>query len=74
MWTRAGCILIEDGRAARVERHGCTSPGGGVDAPGSPEQEMLEELDRLPMDNVVPRGITRWVLRSAGQGAPGGRL
>lgn len=50
MRVRAGCILIEDGRLALMERHRAglhyfTFPGGGVDEGETHEQAAVREME-----------------------------
>jgi 8-oxo-dGTP pyrophosphatase MutT (NUDIX family) len=50
MRVRAGCILIEDGKLALIERHRAglhyfTFPGGGVDAGESYEEAAVREME-----------------------------
>ena len=62
MRTRAGVVLIEDGKVALIERHRAgldyfVFPGGGVDDGETPEQaavrEAMEELKRRKKDGEL---------------------
>lgn len=63
MRTRAGIILIEDGKVALIERHRggldyFVFPGGGVDEDETPEQAAIREaMEELGVEVVIRRKV-----------------
>lgn len=63
MRTRAGIILIEDGKVALIERHRgdldyFVFPGGGVDEGETPEQAAIREtMEELGLEVVIKRKL-----------------
>ncbi len=63
MRIRAGCILIEDGKLALIERHRggrhyFTFPGGGVDEGESHEEAVVREVkEELGLDVNIVRKV-----------------
>jgi 8-oxo-dGTP pyrophosphatase MutT (NUDIX family) len=63
MRTRAGIVLIEDGKVALIERHRAgldyfVFPGGGVDEGETPEQGAIREaLEELGVDVAIKQKV-----------------
>lgn len=63
MRTRAGIVLVEDGKVALIERHRAgldyyVFPGGGVDEGETPEQAAVREAkEELGVDVVVKKKV-----------------
>jgi 8-oxo-dGTP pyrophosphatase MutT (NUDIX family) len=63
MRTRAGIVLIEDGKVALIERfragrHYFSFPGGGVDEGETPEQAAIREaMEELGVEVVVKQKV-----------------
>jgi 8-oxo-dGTP pyrophosphatase MutT (NUDIX family) len=63
MRTRAGIVLIEDGKVALIERfragrHYFAFPGGGVDEGESPEQAAVREaMEELGIEVVIRQKV-----------------
>jgi 8-oxo-dGTP pyrophosphatase MutT (NUDIX family) len=63
MRTRAGIVLIEDGKVALIERHRAgldyfVFPGGGVDEGESPEQGAIREaLEELGVEVAIKQKV-----------------
>jgi len=64
MRTRAGIVLIEDGKVALIERHRdeldyFVFPGGGVDEGETPEQAAIREtMEELGLEVIIKQKLT----------------
>lgn len=73
MRTRAGIVLIEDGKVALIERfragmHYFAFPGGGVDAGETPEQAAVREaMEELGVEVVIQQKVAEILFNSRRQ-------